>query len=70
LSQLFYIYRDRLRPFLNLDELPAEGLMGNHVHLLAIPARQTGLARWAGLRRQQTGHVWQNRFYLADPRSS
>jgi len=49
-------------------------LMGNHVHLLAIPANAAGLARafgrahveyarWLNLRRQETGHVWQNRYY-------
>ena len=48
--------------------------MGNHVHLLVIPSAGAGLAsalgrthndyaRWLNLRRQQTGHVWQNRFY-------
>jgi len=49
-------------------------LMNNHVHVLAIPARQDGLAwalgrthndyaRWLNVRRRQTGHLWQNRFY-------
>jgi putative transposase len=49
-------------------------LMGNHVHLLAIPESATGLAhalgrthvdyaRWINMRRQETGHLWQNRFY-------
>jgi putative transposase len=49
-------------------------LMGNHVHLLAIPGSGSGLAkalgrahtdyaRWQNMRRGQTGHLWQNRFY-------
>jgi putative transposase len=49
-------------------------LMGNHVHLIAVPASSTGLARalgrahndyarWLNVARGETGHVWQNRFY-------
>jgi len=49
-------------------------LMGNHVHLIAIPFRENALARslgrahldyarWLNLRRGETGHVWQNRFF-------
>jgi putative transposase len=49
-------------------------LMGNHVHLIAVPETSAGLAhalgrtdvdyaRWLNLRRGETGHVWQNRFY-------
>jgi putative transposase len=49
-------------------------LMGNHVHLLAIPSCEGGLARalgrahndysrWLNVERQETGHLWQNRFY-------
>lgn len=49
-------------------------LMGNHVHLLAIPEREDSLARalgrthndyarWLNMRRGKTGHVWQNRYY-------
>ncbi len=48
--------------------------MNNHVHILAIPAGKHGLARalgrthndyarWLNLRRRETGHLWQNRFY-------
>ena len=48
--------------------------MSNHVHLLAIPRETSSLAkalgrahtdyaRWLNLRRGETGHVWQNRFY-------
>ena len=50
-------------------------LMGNHVHLLAIPEREDSLARalgrahndysrWVNLKRgKNPGHVWQNRYY-------
>ncbi len=49
-------------------------LMGNHVHLLAIPAHEASLAsalgrthndyaRWLNLRSGRTGHLWQNRYY-------
>ncbi len=49
-------------------------LMGNHVHLVAIPRAENGLAkglgrthcdyaRWLNMRRGETGHLWQNRFY-------
>ena len=49
-------------------------LMGNHVHLVAIPRTESGLAqalgrthgdyaRWLNLQRGEVGHVWQNRFY-------
>jgi len=55
-------------------------LMSNHVHLIAVPAGATGLAkaigrthndyaRWLHIRRRESGHLWQNRFYscpLAD----
>ncbi|HLK61868.1 MAG TPA: transposase [Bryobacteraceae bacterium] len=49
-------------------------LMNNHVHLLAVPEREDGLARalgrahndyarWINLRQRTTGHLWQNRFF-------
>jgi len=49
-------------------------LMGNHVHIVAMPTDSKGLAnalgrthndysRWLNLQRRVTGHVWQNRFY-------
>jgi putative transposase len=49
-------------------------LMGNHVHVLAVPTDSVGMARalgrthvdyarWLNMRRQETGHAWQNRFY-------
>ena len=49
-------------------------LMGNHVHIVAIPADSKGLAnalgrthndyaRWLNLQHGDTGHLWQNRFY-------
>ncbi len=48
--------------------------MGNHVHLIAAPREDSGLAqalgrthgdyaRWLNLKRGEVGHVWQNRFY-------
>jgi putative transposase len=49
-------------------------LMPNHVHLIAIPEHEDSLARalgrthtdysrWFNMRRGETGHLWQNRFY-------
>jgi REP-associated tyrosine transposase len=49
-------------------------LMTNHVHVIAIPAAPSGLAkvlgrvhndyaRWLNIRRRESGHVWQNRFF-------
>jgi putative transposase len=49
-------------------------LMTNHVHLIAAPADATGLAkaigrvhndygRWPYIRRRESGHLWQNRFF-------
>jgi putative transposase len=49
-------------------------LMGNHVHVLAIPSTEDGLAsalgrthndyaRWLHLHQGLVGHLWQNRFY-------
>jgi putative transposase len=49
-------------------------LMSNHVHLLAVPETDTGLARGIGLtnmlytqylnrKRNQSGRIWQNRFF-------
>jgi REP-associated tyrosine transposase len=49
-------------------------LMGNHVHLAAIPQNEAALARaigqthneyarWLNLRREVAGHLWQNRYY-------
>ncbi len=49
-------------------------LMGNHVHLLAVPGTDTGLARGIGLtnmlytqylnrKLNQSGRIWQNRFF-------
>ncbi|HXB70876.1 MAG TPA: transposase [Candidatus Acidoferrales bacterium] len=49
-------------------------LMNTHVHLLAIPESEKGLARsfgwthndyarWFNMRRGRSGHLWQNRFY-------
>ena len=49
-------------------------LMGNHVHILAVPEKANGLAtalgrthndysRWLNLKHRTTGHLWQSRFY-------
>ena len=49
-------------------------LLTNHVHALAVPHTATGLAkafgrahndyaRWLHIRRRESGHLWQNRFY-------
>jgi putative transposase len=49
-------------------------LMSNHVHLLAVPETETGLARGIGLtnmlytqylnrKLNQSGRIWQNRFF-------
>ena len=49
-------------------------LMTNHVHLIAVPPDALALAaalgrthgdyaRWVHLRRAETGHLWQNRYY-------
>jgi putative transposase len=49
-------------------------LMTNHVHVIASPTRETSLARafgqahtdyarWLNLRRGETGHFWQNRYF-------
>jgi putative transposase len=69
-------YLDLLRDHALHNSVRISGycLMGNHVHLLAIPERENGLAnalgrthndysRWLNLRHRTTGHLWQNRFY-------
>jgi putative transposase len=49
-------------------------LMTNHVHLIVVPATPTSLAkalgrthndyaRWLHIRRRESGHLWQNRFF-------
>ncbi len=49
-------------------------LMTNHVHLIAVPGDSTRLAkalgrthndysRWLHIRRRESGHLWQNRFF-------
>jgi putative transposase len=49
-------------------------LMTNHVHLIVIPERKDSLAlglgrahndyaRWLHVRKRQTGHLWQNRYF-------
>src|SRR5689334_22954899 len=55
-------------------ELWAYCLMTNHVHLVVVPKRRDAVARAIrgthqrhavriNTKRQQTGHLWQNRFY-------
>ncbi len=69
-------YLKRLHHYCGRQQVRIAGycLMPNHVHLIAIPASESGLAkalgrthndyaRWLNLRRETTGHVWQNRFY-------
>jgi putative transposase len=58
----------------NAVRLTGYCLMGNHVHLLLAPDREDGLAktlgrahtdysRWLNVKRGETGHVWQNRYF-------
>jgi putative transposase len=69
-------YLDLLRLYTARYEVRILGycLMGNHVHMVAMPMEPQGLAkalgrthndyaRWMNLRRCDTGHLWQNRFY-------
>jgi putative transposase len=48
--------------------------MTNHVHLIVVPGNSTALAkalgrthsdyaRWLHIRRRESGHLWQNRFF-------
>jgi putative transposase len=73
-SRKFYL--DALRDYCSRHSVRITGycLMGNHVHILAVPERPDGLAkalggahndyaRWLHLHRRQSGHLWQNRFY-------
>lgn len=49
-------------------------LMTNHIHIIASPTKSTGLAkalgrahndyaRWLNVRRGESGHLWQNRYF-------
>jgi len=49
-------------------------LLSNHVHLVVVPQAENSLAkalgrghvdyaRWLNMRRSETGHVWQNRYF-------
>jgi putative transposase len=49
-------------------------LRTNHIHIIAVPQGQTSLAkalgrthsdyaRWLHIRRRESGHLWQNRFF-------
>jgi putative transposase len=70
------LYLDLLRGACDKYHVAITGycLMSNHVHILAVPKHETGLAqalgrthndyaRWHNVRRSQTGHLWQNRYY-------
>jgi putative transposase len=70
----FYLRLLRHHSTLHSVRITGYCLMGNHVHLLAVPTDRLGLAhavgrahveysRWLNMRRQETGHLWQNRYY-------
>ena len=71
-----WVYLDLLRSYLARysTSLAGYSLMGNHTHLAPIPESTDSLARtighthqdysrWFQLRRNQTGHLWQNRYF-------
>ena len=70
------LYLDLLRRYCSRYEVAVTGycLMSNHVHVLAVPTRESSLARafgrthndyarWQNARRADTGHLWQNRYF-------
>lgn len=70
------LYLSLLREYTGKYQVQILGycLMTNHVHLIAVPADATGLAkaigrvhndyaRWLHIRRRESGHLWQNRFF-------
>ena len=70
------LYLDLLQEYSSKFKLAIEGycLMSNHVHLVAVPHRDDSLARALGrahndyarlihIRRRESGHLWQNRFF-------
>ena len=70
------VYQDLLREYTLSYSVHLAGycLMGNHVHLVCMPECEDSLAkaigrthqnysRWFQIRRRQTGHLWQNRFF-------
>lgn len=70
------MYLELLRAQCRRTEVRIAGycLMSNHVHLIAIPPSGKALAtalgrthadysRWVNLKRGETGHLWQNRFF-------
>jgi len=70
------LYLSLLREYIAKYQVQILGycLMTNHVHLIAVPADATGLAkaigrvhndyaRWLHIRRRESGHLWQNRFF-------
>ena len=70
------LYLSLLREYIAKYQVEILGycLMTIHVHLIAVPADATGLAkaigrvhndyaRWLPIRRRESGHLWQNRFF-------
>src|SRR6476469_9326568 len=70
------LYLSLLREYIAKYQVQILGycLMTNHVHLIAVPADATGpakaigrvhndYARWLPIRRRESGHLWQNRFF-------
>ena len=70
------LYLQLLRRYCARHDVKVTGycLMTNHVHILAVPARETSLARafgrahndyarWLNVKRGETGHCWQNRYF-------
>lgn len=72
----YSLYLDLLRDTCQRERLPiwAYCLMPNHIHLIAVPERETAMAQSMGringdfaryyhLRRRSSGHVWQARYH-------
>jgi putative transposase len=70
------LYLDLLRTQCARYQVAITGycLMSNHVHVLAVPEHESSLAqafgrahndysRWQNVRRAQSGHLWQNRYF-------
>ncbi len=72
----YCLYLDLLRNSCQKERLPiwAYCLMPNHIHLIAVPERETAMAQAMGrtnadfaryyhLRKRSSGHVWQARYH-------